>query len=309
MQKKKSRLVSACSYICLRVLEYMCRGTPVCASACSYTCVPTLLYMCPYAIVTKYVCSYRCVGGDATTPREHLCDLLGGGLPQHLLGAATHAVCAGEGAGEAGAGEAARGGAREVGDGGLWGGPEALSFSSLSRDDQQGKKKENESPAGREGGVPPIPGAHALEGEYRVRLVRRGGGVEGETTSNLKREAAIKSFFNRRILQLQVARCVCLHFSLARSLALSLARAPSLSQSRCLSCQLRLLRVIVLSPLHTLSSNRHLLGTKRAHVVVSNGTCRDASRATRADSIIFPFWVTDFFFPVCRRGWPRRRRG
>ena len=74
--------------------------------------------MCPYAIITKYVCSYRCVGSDATTPREHLCELLGGGLPLDLLGTATHAVCAGEGAGEAGAGEAARGGAREVGDGG-----------------------------------------------------------------------------------------------------------------------------------------------------------------------------------------------
>jgi hypothetical protein len=145
--------------------------------------------MCPYAIVTKYVCSYRCVGGDATTPREHLCDLLGGGLPQHLLGAATHAVCAGEGAGEAGAGEAARGGAREVGDGGLWGGPEALSFSSPSRKDEGEKKKENESPAGREGGVPPIPGAHALgvaggnAGGREGGREEGGGGGEGESRS------------------------------------------------------------------------------------------------------------------------------
>jgi len=265
--------------------------------------------MCPYAIVTKYVCSYRCVGGDATTPREHLCELLGGGLPQHLLGAATHAVCAGEGAGEAGAGEAARGGAREVGDGGLWGGPEALSFSSLSREDEEDKKKENESPAGREGEVPPIPGAHALEGEYRVRLVRRGGGVEGETTSNLKREAAIKSFFNRRILQLQVSRRVCLHFSLARSLALALSRALSLSQSRCLSCQLRLLRVIVLSPLHTLSSNRHLLGTSAPTLLPATASVPMLLAQHELTAFFFLFWVTDFFFPVCRRGWPRRRRG
>jgi hypothetical protein len=51
-------------------------------------------------------------------------------------------------------------------------------------------------------------GVGIIEGVYRVTLVRKGGGVDlGE--KQCKREAALKAYFNHRILQLQVCVCLC----------------------------------------------------------------------------------------------------
>ena len=51
-------------------------------------------------------------------------------------------------------------------------------------------------------------GVGIIEGVYRVTLVRKGEGVDlGE--KQCKREAALKAYFNHRILQLQVCVCLC----------------------------------------------------------------------------------------------------